>query len=530
MTSKKNKPEPGGRQERGKKGFIIIQVDGLAYEDFLRGSYAKKTKFLSGLLSAKSKKPYLLKQIHSGLPSDTPYFQACLFYNDGSKIPGFRYYIKNENKKITFKSPENTRFVEEKYYNRPGLLKNGSCYISLLAGGAKKTLFTVSRSIQKDYEDRVFGLWALIKSVFNLPWTIRLVVLCIREALVEIRDFIIYALKKKTQRAEWMFPLERIFNNIIFREGALKSIKEDTGEGVKKIYADFNIYDETSHQRGPAEKLTYSTLKDIDSAIKKIFKYARKSKKTKYDIYVLSDHGETPSYPFTWKNKVSFEDFVKSAASENISESGNNPRRWDTYFIKSILSTPMLKKLFNRKISETGPEREEERVAKYENIIVRYSCCMANIYFKNLKQGSSYSEIEREYPGIIRKIINHADIGFAAARIKGGKIIIGKKGKVILSKTGKKITSGINPLDAYGEAEKTGDDICSLLDRDFSGDIIVMGAYRDGKIINFEEQMSAHGGLGGPQNSAFIMHPESVKVPEIRDIKDIHGIFEKYTG
>ncbi len=530
MISKKNKPGPEQQGPRGKKGFIIIQIDGLSYEDFLRASYAKKTKFLSKILSAKSKNPYLLKQLHSGLPSDTPYFQACLFYNDGSKIPGFRYFIKNENKKITFKSPANTRFVEEKYYKKDGLLKGGSCYISLFAGGAKRTLFTVARSIQKDYDDRIFGLWSLIKSIFNIPWAIRLVFLCIKETLVEIRDFIIYAFKRKTQRAEWVFPFERIFNNIIFREAALKSIKEDVKNGIKKIYVDFNIYDETSHQRGPAEKLTYSTLKDIDLAVKKIFKYARKSKKTDYDLYVLSDHGETPSYPFTWRNGESFENFVKNAARENISNEKNNPRRWDTYFIKLIVSTPLLRRVFSGKVPGTGPERKEEQVGKHENIIVRYSCCMANIYFTELPDRAFMEEAEKEFPGLINKIINHKDIGFAAARTKNGKIIKGSGGEVIIPDKGKNIIRRENPLAGYGNEKQAVKDLCSLLDRSFSGDIIVMGAFKNGEIINFEEQMSAHGGLGGPQTSAFIIYPEEIKAPETGNIKGIHGIFKGYTG
>jgi hypothetical protein len=44
-----------------------------------------------------------------------------------------------------------------------------------------------------------------------------------------------------------------------------------------------------------------------------------------------------------------------------------------------------------------------------------------------------------------------------------------------------------------------------------SGDLILIGAWdADGRVTTFEDQLGAHGGLGGPQERPFIIHPGDV--------------------
>ena len=44
-----------------------------------------------------------------------------------------------------------------------------------------------------------------------------------------------------------------------------------------------------------------------------------------------------------------------------------------------------------------------------------------------------------------------------------------------------------------------------------SGDLILLGAWdSNGQVVTFEEQLGTHGGVGGPQEWPFILHPAHV--------------------
>ena len=58
-----------------------------------------------------------------------------------------------------------------------------------------------------------------------------------------------------------------------------------------------------------------------------------------------------------------------------------------------------------------------------------------------------------------------------------------------------------------------------------AGDLILLGAWDDQRVICFEEQAASHGGLGGPQNSPFILTPRQapLSTAEIRSAEEVYG-------
>ena len=72
----------------------------------------------------------------------------------------------------------------------------------------------------------------------------------------------------------------------------------------------------------------------------------------------------------------------------------------------------------------------------------------------------------------------------------------------------------------------------SLAEAGNSGDIIVQGAFDGEEIINFEEQLSGHGGVGGEQNRPFFIIPPgcSLDLSTISNPVDLYPFFfENYT-
>ncbi|MDH5626861.1 MAG: nucleotide pyrophosphatase, partial [Candidatus Krumholzibacteria bacterium] len=50
-----------------------------------------------------------------------------------------------------------------------------------------------------------------------------------------------------------------------------------------------------------------------------------------------------------------------------------------------------------------------------------------------------------------------------------------------------------------------------------------------GEVVSFEEMVGAHGGLGGPQTDAFIVHPSDWPLPEGR-IDNPEVLFRVFTN
>ena len=85
-----------------------------------------------------------------------------------------------------------------------------------------------------------------------------------------------------------------------------------------------------------------------------------------------------------------------------------------------------------------------------------------------------------------------------------------------------------HPLIQFGDAAYAADQLHYLTHFPHSGDLIVLGAMgADGKVVAFEEQVSTHGGLGGPQIHPFIARPpECPLTPEaLDDAVDLYPYF-----
>ena len=125
-----------------KKGFVIFQIDGLSYEALKKALSLNLMPHLKKII--KSDK-YIFNRYFTGVPSDTPFFQAGLLYGDNDNIPGFRWIERETGEEIIFKKPESAGRIEELLAkNSRGLLIGGSSYVNLFSGGASRSTFTLS--------------------------------------------------------------------------------------------------------------------------------------------------------------------------------------------------------------------------------------------------------------------------------------------------------------------------------------------------------------------------------------------------
>jgi hypothetical protein len=145
-------------------------------------------------------------------------------------------------------------------------------------------------------------------------------------------------------------------------------------------------------------------------------------------------------------------------------------------------------------------------------VIVLASGCMGLIYSREAKQRLTYEEIQMLYPDLIPGLVSHPGIGFVLVKsAEDGSLVIGKDGFHFLEDDR---VDGTDPLAVYGPHA------ARHLSRESQfpdcPDIVVNTSYDPltEEICTFEYQVGHHGGLGGPQSHAFLLHPTEFPVED----------------
>jgi len=207
----------------------------------------------------------------------------------------------------------------------------------------------------------------------------------------------------------------------------------------------------------------------------------------------------------------------------NIFSSADENEAWDN--INAILTEStkeesrtgtLLKRAFTKKdvegIVALGPERDPKESTKDKEaqakIVVYGSGSSGLIYFTDSKERLTLEQIRDKHPGLVVGLAQHPGIGFVLVKsAEQGSLVMGKKGIRYLDHD---TVEGEDPLADFGP------NAAMHLKRESSfwncPDIIVNSVYdpKTQELPGFENQVGHHGGMGGPQNHAFIMYPSEL--------------------
>jgi hypothetical protein len=133
------------------------------------------------------------------------------------------------------------------------------------------------------------------------------------------------------------------------------------------------------------------------------------------------------------------------------------------------------------------------------------------IYLMEESHRLSLEEIDRRHPELISALRNHPHVGFLMVRSDNdGPVVLGPRGTHYLNQNRVK---GEDPLAPFSSNAATH---LRRTDRFESVPDILVNSFYDPNLEQgcaFEELISFHGGLGGPQTRPFILHPVHLPVP-----------------
>ncbi|MDD3827854.1 MAG: alkaline phosphatase family protein [Anaerolineae bacterium] len=531
-------PHPDGA---GQRGFVAIEIDGLGYRYLRQAIRTGAMPYLARLITTRRLR---LARWRCGLPSTTPASQAGILYGNNWDIPGFRWYDKRSGESIMCKLPGVVRAIQERVSEgRPGLLRGGSSYTNMFDGDARLALFTLSAMGRDRFFENVRGFGFLVLFLLSPGRVLRVVGLSLWTWLVYVGKRAATWLRARQKGSHFTFlgPLLEIANNVVFREVTTFSVMMDIYRQMPAIYASYTGYDEIAHHFGAGSPEARRALRALDNQIRHIDRIRQTYQAREYDLYILSDHGMTPSVPFRAAFGLSLEQFVAERTGQQVyageGEDEGLPEQRARFLVEEIrgLEAQRRGQIPTLLLQATRRRLEEELLAqaleaewdlsRRGEIAVRNSGSLSHIYFQVTPRQMDLGEIALLYPQLLPDLVGHPGIGLVAGRDGEHVVVTSEKGTLWVGPEGERL-EGEDPLAGYEGRGWAVGQVVRLMRFPHAGDLVLLGTWDGEQVICFEEQVSSHGGLGGPQTQPFLAY--SADVPLCAgDIENAEEVYEQ---
>ncbi len=476
-------------------GVIFLEVDGLSITVL---QLALRSGSAPNLARWIAEDGYRLVEWETDLSSQTGASQAGILLGSNEDIPAFRWVEKATGRLMSCSSPADCAEIERRRSTGRGLLAGGGASRgNLLSGDADEVILTVSRM---DAEKRANpGYRAFLANGFNVTRT--LVLFC-WEVLLEWIAAARQGRRDVRPRGHrgGAYPFLRAAMCVFVRDLIVFGVLNDMMRGRPVVYATFSSYDEVAHHSGLERADTLEALRKLDQQFGRIAR-ARRFAARPYHLVVLSDHGQTQGATFRQRNGYGLDDLVErslNAGAVTALEGGDEQ---------------------HAVLAHAGREATGRRAAKRpkndvsdRDVVVLGSGNLGLVYLMEEPHRLTVEEIEARHPDLLPALRDHPHVGWLLMRSAAdGPVVYGPRGRRRLADDH---VDGEDPLAAFSPNAarhlRRTDGFEHVAD-------IMVGSFYDPDLDEgcaFEELISFHGGLGGPQTRAFILHPGSLRSPE----------------
>jgi len=475
-------------------GILFLEIDGLALpvlRDAVRdGSAPTMARWLA-------EDGYRLTEWEPDLSSQTGASQSGILLGSNEDIPAFRWVEKESGTLVSCSSPSDCAEIERRHSSGAGLLADGGASRgNLLSGEAEEVILTVSRMAEEKRANP--GYRAFLANGFNVT---RALVLFGWEVLLEWTAAIRSARRDIRPRGHrgGVYPFLRATMCVVVRDLIVYGVLTDMMRGRAAVYATFSSYDEVAHHSGLQRADTMEALRKLDQQLDRIAR-ARRFAPRPYEIVVLSDHGQTQGATFKQRNGYSLEQLVeRSIGGGDVAGYAGGDEQ-----------SAMVQHAAKEATGRAGGGHSKNDVSDRE-VVVLGSGNLGLIYLMEEKRRLTLEEIDSRHPSLIPALREHPHIGWLLVRsAEHGAVVLGADGTHYL-RSGR--VEGEDPLAHYSATAPQ-----HVLRTDGFDNVadIMVGSFYDPELDEgcaFEELISFHGGLGGPQTRPFILAAERLPLP-----------------
>ncbi|WP_432562616.1 phage holin family protein [Kineococcus sp. SYSU DK003] len=505
---------PGRTGEDRPPGLLVVQVDGLSMPLLQFGLHSGTLTTVARWLRQGS---HVAEGWRAQLPSTTPASQAGFLHGSTEDIPAFRWWDPELGRVLVANRPADAAVIERRAREaahaagRTGLLAGGGASIgNLFSGEATHAHLVVSTS-------RAGGSGRPYLRYVARPFVlVRSVILTIGEVVKELYQ----GWQQRVRRIEPRIPrrgwyvLLRALTNGLLRDLNVSLVAQALTDGRPVVFVDFLDYDEVAHHAGVARAESLDALAGIDRVLQTLADVAAVSPR-EYRVVLLSDHGQAQGPTFLQVSGRPLRDVVAGLLDEAgpthpvvTTAAGEEMRGRVDVLVRDFGTQAKAERVSARHESEPVPSRDA--------VVVATSGCTALLSVPDAPDGRiDLAEFDRRWPALVPGLLETRGVGFVVGRRGSDVVVLGPEGEHDLV-SGR--VTGTDPLLAVGP--RAAGDLLRVM-RFRNAPALFVHSTVDpvtGEVHAFEEQVGSHGGLGGWQTQAVLVHPAEWKVEE--DLRD----------
>jgi hypothetical protein len=519
-----------GRRLNGARppGLLVVQLDGVAAPLLQWAVRAGNLPHIGQWLRSGR---YRLRSWHTGVPATTPAGQAGLLHGDSQRVPAFRWYEKESRRLVVTSRPRDAALVQARLSTVDGLLRHGGASISnVFSGGAPISLLTVSNAALPGRSAR--GYAAFMTSPYGFA---RAVVLGFGEVLKELHQARLQRrrdVRPRVGRGGAYLALRPV-TNVLLRDLNVSLVAEQMARGTPVIFCDFVDYDEVAHHAGPARPEAMNALEELDRVVGILDRLAAAGGARDYRLVVLSDHGQSQGATFRQRYGETLEQVVRDALEtaeqprETLAATGD-AERWGpvNVLLTGVAGRAGPAAVATRAATRSratdgevrlGPTERRSADGAEPELVVVASGNLAMVYLAQHPGKLTLERLDALHPGFVRGLAAHPGIGVVVVGTEtGGPVAVGARGAHRLRDG---LVTGEDPLAPYGPRARG--DLLRHQAADHVGDLVLISLVDEAtdEVAAFEELVGCHGGLGGWQTDALLVHPARWKL----DTDDLVG-------
>ncbi|CAN5378074.1 hypothetical protein BH11ACT1_BH11ACT1_10760 [soil metagenome] len=511
-------PSVGARIEGERPpGLLVVQLDGVSAPVLAQAVEAGLAPTVARWLASGS---HCLDPWWSRVPATTPASQAALLHGDSSGIPAFRWWDRDLGRLVVTNHPTDAALVESTLPTESCLLApDGAAISTMFSGGAATNLLVMSRSARAPDGSRGgFGPGPAYLRFFASPFVFtRAVARSVAEMAKELyqaRRQRVRGVEPRVSRGGW-FVVLRGMTNALMRDLTTSLVAEHLVRGTPTIFVDLVDYDEIAHHAGPTRPEALRALEGLDGVlhvIEEVLPVAGRD----YRVVVLSDHGQSLGATFEQVEGRSLLEVVRSLMAEPDAN-GVQAVAGEEWGPLNSLLTSAFSSSRPRGSVMLGPDAparglragRPERVG-VPDVVVTGSGNLGLVWFPSAPARLVLEDLQDRWPGLVAGLAARPGIGAVvvdtAAR---GLVAVGGRGLALLERDA--APEGEDPLAGWGTQARA--DLARAGRLEHTGDLLVISAITPGGHVHaFEGQVGSHGGLGGDQNRALLLHPSGLAV------------------